>query len=232
MNLTRFPHLLKMKLGDGTAGIARINRLLSTRLGIDRTLSLIYYLSILLAPELSRLSVLSTASVRLRKLASKISEMRIFMRLWGLLGIYEWGATTLRNPPKDWVVKYLVLAQVAANTVFQVLENLAYLNRHEVLGFPKKTEGKMWLWSTRMWATHIALEFLRLERVRSLRKKKGKDAEEEVASWRKSLISNAAYAPLSLHFSVEKGLISDTAIGSLGSVAAIVGFRDAWARSA
>jgi hypothetical protein len=133
----------------------------------------------------------------------------MFMRLWGLLGIYEWGATTLRSPPKDWVVKYLVLAQVAVNTVFQVLENLAYLNRHEVLGFSKKIEGRMWLWSTRMWATHIALEFLRLERVRSLREKKGKDADQEVASWRKSLISNAAYAPLSVSFpgSLERNVL-------------------------
>ncbi|KAF8542177.1 hypothetical protein BDD12DRAFT_826010 [Trichophaea hybrida] len=126
------------------------------------------------------------------------------MRLWGLLGMYKWGMDTLRNPPEDPVMKGLVLAQVVVNTGFQVLENAAYLNKYAILSYSKKTEGWMWMWSTRCWAAHIVLEFFRLERIRVLQKRKGKvvsSVEEERKSrenWKKAWICNAANAPLSV----------------------------------
>lgn len=71
---------------------------------------------------------------------------------------------------------------------------MAYLNKHAVLKFSKRTEGKMWLWSTRCWAAHITLEFLRLERVRMLKGNKGERDYEWIKTW----IANAANAPLSV----------------------------------
>lgn len=187
-------------------------------------LSLTYYLSTLLAPQLSRLarrlavklptpvplmaltpasSALTTAAHRLRLLAARISDVRMFLRLWGLVGIYNWGASTLRNPPADPVVRGLVLAQVAVNCCFQALENTAYLNKHGILALAKRTETRLWLWATRCWAAHILLEFARLERVRSLaRDKKGTEEEKADAksSWLKTWVRNAATAPLSVCF--------------------------------
>jgi hypothetical protein len=124
--------------------------------------------------------------------------------------MYRWGVDTLRNPPEDPVVKGLVLAQVAVNTGFQVLENMAYLNKYAILAFSKKTEGWMWIWSTRCWAAHIVLEFFRLERVRVLNKRKSKEAtelslatkmeEERKAweNWRKAWVCNMSNAPLAV----------------------------------
>lgn len=155
-------------------------------------------------------TTLATASSRLRKLASKISDVRMFMRLWGLVGIYKWGAGTLRSPPKDAVVRSLVLAQVAVNAAYQVLENMAYLNMHSLLAFSKRTEGRMWLWSTRCWAAHIVLDFVKLERMRWLRNEKARglrglvvSREEERAArddWNKAWVCNATTAPLSVCF--------------------------------
>lgn len=205
--------------------------MLSTPSGTDRLLSLVYYLSTLLAPQLSRLALLLTvklptpvplvaltpastaltvASNRLRKLAAKVSDVRMFMRLFGLVAIYQWGAGTLKDPPKDPVIRSLVLGQVAANAGYQILENLAYLNMHSLLSFSKRTEGRMWLWSSRCWAAHIALEFLKLERTRTLQAEKSRRArglvvssdEERKAreSRTKTWICNAATAPLSVCF--------------------------------
>ncbi|KAF8243247.1 hypothetical protein K440DRAFT_562246, partial [Wilcoxina mikolae CBS 423.85] len=198
-----------------------LSSLLSTPSGIDRLLNLIFYLATFLAPQLSRLALLLTIKLP-TPIPLIVSDVRKFMRLWGLLGMYNWGMDTLRNPPEDPVVKGLVLAQVAVNTSFQVLENMAYLNKYAILSYSKKTEGWMWMWSTRCWAAHIVLEFFRLERIR-------RKARE---NWKKAWICNAANAPLSFHWSMEEGFISDTTIGLLGSIAGVIGLRDAWRNSA
>jgi hypothetical protein len=196
-------------------------RLLSTPSGIDRTLGLIYYLSLLLAPQLSRLALttaiklptrphplsltktssrLSTTSARLRLLASRISDVRIFLRLWGLIGIYQWGVSAY-STPADPMARALELAQVAVNTGFQVTENIAYLSRLKLVTVSARTETKLWLWSARCWAAHIALDFVRLERLR--RVKKG-GSKEEKRAWRKQTLCNAANAPLAVSFAGRK----------------------------
>ncbi|CCX34732.1 hypothetical protein FPQ18DRAFT_49563 [Pyronema domesticum] len=237
----------QLKLADKK--IAHLHRLLQTPAGIDRVLNLLYYLATFTAPQLSRLAsdltvklptpiplfvltpssaALNEASVRLRNLSARISDVRMFMRLFGLIGMYQWGKSTLMDPPKDKIMRTLVAGQVIVNTCYQVLENMAYLNKHAVLKFSKRTEGKMWLWSTRCWAAHITLEFLRLERVRMLKGNKGERDYEWIKTW----IANAANAPLSLHWSMEKGLIPDTAVGAFGGVAGIIGLTDAWNKCA
>jgi hypothetical protein len=152
-------------------------------------------------------STLNEASKRLRKFAAKISDVRMFLRLFGLVGMYSWGKTTLRKPSNDPVEQGLVLSQVGVNVGFQVLENLAYLNSNNILGFSKRTEKQMWLWSTRCWLAHIVLEFLRLERVRrrkwTIKKGSILDREEQKKiqdNWMKAWITNAANAPLSVCF--------------------------------
>jgi len=252
-------YVVKKHLRKAEAEVDHLSRLLSTPSGTDRLLSLVYYLSTLLAPQFSRLALLLTvklptpvplvaltpastaltvASNRLRRLAAKVSDVRMFMRLFGLVGIYQWGSRTLRDPPKDPVIRSLVLGQVAANVGYQILENLAYLNMHSLLSFSKRTEGRMWLWSTRYWAAHIALEFLKLERTRSLQAEKsrgvrglvvsGEEERKAQESWNKAWICNATTAPLSIHWSLEEGLLDDTAVGAFGCIGAAISIRDAW----
>lgn len=249
----------QLKARDVDAGIARLNRLLSTSSGIERVLSFLYYLCTLLAPQLSRASLLltiklptpvpllaltpasatlATTSTRLRRLAAKISDVRMFLRLWGLVGMYSWGKDTLHNPPKDAVEQALVLGQVAVNVAYQVMENVAYLSSQKILGIEKRVQARLWLWSTRCWFAHIVLEFLRLERVRSRREGKkslltSREEEKTAAeNWWKAWITNAANAPLSIHWSLADGLISDTAVGAFGTVGAVISLRDAWNKCA
>lgn len=95
--------------------------------------------------------------------------------------------------------------------------------------------GKCFLWSTRGWFAYICLQFVKLARQHVLRNRKyaailapasasaggsGKEEEkekkekedalntrnEEVRAAKKSLVGNLLWAPLALHWSLEKGL--------------------------
>lgn len=175
-------------------------------------------------------------AARLKALSSVISDFRIFVRLFGLLGIYGWGKDVWQNPPRDGVEESIVKAQVIVNFFFQILENGAYLASKNVLNWSESKQNKAWLWSSRFWASHVLLEFLRLGRVwsvhnRELQAGKGKekqvDADTREAEWKrewvKSLVVNSAWAPLTLHWSTEGGLISDAWVGAFGSLAGIIG---------
>ena len=88
---------------------------------------------------------------------------------------------------------------------------------------------------------HVGLEFTRLgylwsERRRAGQKGKDKemvgDKEMELGAWRRDLVSNAAYAPLTVHWSLEEGLVGDFWVGFLGTVASGVGFAQLWKNTA
>ncbi|PWW79458.1 hypothetical protein C7212DRAFT_361940 [Tuber magnatum] len=192
----------------------RLNRLLSNPGGIDKVLMTTHYTLALLPP--SALSSTRSTRISIPKLTSLISDVRMFMRLWGLIGIYTWGLSTLsasRPSPIE-------IAQVFANTCFQICENVAYLSSHGIVRIRKKTEGQLWLWSSRFWMAHVALEFVRL--FGGGRRGKG---------WEREVLSNCAYAPLTVHYSVDGGAIGPEAIAACGSVAAVIGLQNEWRKT-
>lgn len=179
-------------------------------------------------------------TARLKALSALISDFRIFARLFGLLGIYQWGKDIWSAPPSgDKVEEKIVKAQVIVNFFFQILENGAYLASKNVLTWSETKQNKAWLWSSRFWASHVLLEFVRLGRewqMHHVKKEvsggeKGKEREGEVErqewQWKKefvrSLVVNSAWAPLTVHWSTDGGLMSDTWVGAFGSLAGIVG---------
>jgi len=142
-------------------------------------------------------------------------------------------------PPKDLVQRNITWAQVLVNIFYQVLENGAYLSSKGILGWDGKKQNRAWVWSSRFWAAHVGLDFGRLGYEFWLRTRvagKGKEIEKEggvveereVRVWRRELAVNLAYAPLTVHWSLEEGLVSDLFVGVLGSVAGVVGFRELW----
>jgi hypothetical protein len=179
-------------------------------------------------------SCLLIASRRLKALSDLISDFRIFVRLWGLLSIYKWGKRVYNSPPADTLVRRIVYTQVASNIAFQYLENGAYLASKGVLGWGKEKQSRAWIWSSRFWMLHVGLDFVRLWREAGLRTSKGKSnpgSDEEIkwtAKWRREMVVNAAWAPLTLHWSLEEGFASDFWVGVLGSVAGLAGFRELW----
>ncbi|KAI9891412.1 MAG: hypothetical protein M1814_002731 [Vezdaea aestivalis] len=211
----------------------RLASILSRTSGLDSSLlALQYPLLLLLAPPRR------APSHRLKALASLLSDVRIFLRLPGLLKIYLWALGTFKSPPQDTLVKGIVWAQISASTVFQALENVAYLSQHGIIGLGKKTQSKAWKWSARAWAAHIFLDLLRLARTRELRRERGrrladtktdsKVVEKEEDQWRHEVLVNLAYAPLTIHYSLESAPIGEQWIGLLGSVVGMLGWRRLW----
>lgn len=174
---------------------------MSTPGGIDKVLMTLSYTLQLLTPQLPPSSPLPAS---FRALTSLISDIRIFHRLWGLLGIYSWGHSIVQHPPRDLTIRRIVAAQVLANAAFQALENVAYLAGHGVVKMGKRGQGRLWVWSSRFWMAHVGLEFWRLQRVREMRVEKarrgvmGRGDGEEVGRWRRELVANCAYAPLTV----------------------------------
>lgn len=193
---------------------------------------------------------LSETTLATKRLADTIADVRIFLRLRGLLSIYAWAVDSYMRPSRDPAVKLLVWAQVGVNTAFQALENTAYLVSKGVLRGERwqEREMKLWAWSCRFWVAHVVLEAARLLRVRGMgwredlgAQSQGEKDEISVKSrslerkWARSFYTNAAWFPLTLHWSFENAAespITEMYIGIFGMVAGWNGVRDAWAATA
>ena len=49
-----------------------------------------------------------------------------------------------------------------------------------------------------------------------------------LGDWRKVLIRNMAWFPLTIHWSLEQGIVSELTVGTLGSIPGIMAIRDLW----
>ncbi|KAK9318068.1 hypothetical protein V1522DRAFT_396666 [Lipomyces starkeyi] len=176
-----------------------------------------------------------SVSVRMRTLSSLISDIRIFHRLWGLVGLLRWAIATLQSPPKDALLKAVAFAQVVSNILYQPLENIAYLGSHEIIPVSKAKINRLWVVSSRLWAAHVILEFVRLGREKYLARSKDaeKTAESKTADtlWRRQLLVNGAYFPLTIHWSLETGVLGDWAVGALGTIAGGARLIPLWKQS-
>ncbi|KAI0816682.1 hypothetical protein GGR55DRAFT_248714 [Xylaria sp. FL0064] len=138
-------------------------------------------------------------------------------------------------------------SQLAACVAFQALENGVYLSSKGVLEWAPATQGKMARWSARFWGSFVGLELIRLfyessRRARRTRAEKfagGKtvavverEEREWAETWRKTVVRNLAWAPLTVHWSLEQGLVSELAVGALASIPSIIQIRDLWRRTA
>lgn len=85
---------------------------------------------------------------------------------------------------------------------------------------------------------HVVLDLGRLVRVRALRgreeaEKEGKmERVRDEERWWREMYVDAAYAPLTVHWSLENGCVSEAWVGFLGMVAGAVGWRGLWAETA
>ncbi|KFY50816.1 hypothetical protein V495_00082 [Pseudogymnoascus sp. VKM F-4514 (FW-929)] len=158
----------------------------------------------------------------------------MFARLFGLFGIWQWGKSAILAPSADPVERHIVNAQVLVNTIYQVLENGAYLSSKGVLGWSPEKQGKAWTWSSRCWCAHTALEFVRLARERQIRKRAGEKGEEAVKdlAWQREVLINSGYAPLTVHWSLEGGIISPLVVGLCGTFVGAVKMNRLWEATA
>lgn len=160
---------------------------------------------------------------------------------------------------KEKTLRFLTWASIVSCVGFQVLENGAYLSSKGALttaswtgDVGKARENQWWLWSSQFWAAYVGIQLVQLAVVRYYRSSssaievKGdgekedkirmeeriRAEKEENWHWWKDVISNLAYAPMTLHWSVEQGLLSDLGVGICGVIAGGSLLAGAWRRTA
>ncbi|KAI6245397.1 hypothetical protein HI914_06622 [Erysiphe necator] len=205
----------------------------TVRILINKALTLPPETTFVLTMKTIPSSRLLNLSMRLKALSSLVSDVRIFSRLWGLITIWTWAKSAFKeNPNEDWALNQLEKSQVIASIGYQFLENHAYLSSKGILGWSKKKQEKAWVWSSRFWALYVMLEFIRLWREKRVREEKGKykinEKSQWISDWEKRVLINTVYAPLTVHWSLEKGLISDFFVGLLGSTVGMIKMRQVW----
>lgn len=72
-----------------------------------------------------------------------------------------------------------------------------------------------------------------LDSVKKKKKKTTDDDEEEVRKWRKTLLNNLIWAPLYVHWSLERGIgVPESLTGLVGLIAGAWGLHDSWKATA
>jgi len=209
-----------------------------------------------------RKDAISPAAGSLSKLYALIGDSRMLWRFWGLLPIYQWMTSLERMPPPTRKLMNIERLQGWSMLAYYPLEHLYYLRVNGLLSqsitlpFIKKKIhldiNKLGLWSTRFWALYVFLQFSHLRedfkllkiREKALSKAKGKakaideTAEKtELASRWDALVNelavNIGYLPLTLHWSLEKGLFDNEVwVGIFGLIAGVASFRSGWKATA
>lgn len=155
---------------------------------------------------------------------SLLSQTRTLLRCLGLFPMYAWARSLAAGPkPGDDPVLYrTAVAQCAFYTIYQFLENVAFLTDAKVLTAAAtarwtntKSTADLYRWSYRFWMLGIAGDFVRLARERSLTKAKRakrtyaerdakgtseRDAAED-AQFYADCVVPAAWFPMAYHYS-------------------------------
>lgn len=195
-------------------------------------------------------------SRRLAALSSLLSEARMILRLWALLGMYFWArglarrtllrssppppppsekedTTAAEKPPPTAAESLIEWTRLLLCVAFQSLENAAYLSQRGVLPLPPARQASAYKWSARLWAGYVGIELGRLAAERF-----GPGGEQRVRTpeqrreWTKKTARQLAWAPLTLHWGSDKGLVGETTVGLLASIPGIIQLRDLWASTA
>lgn len=194
---------------------------------------------------------------RLKSLGGLASEARTIARLWSLVGMYFWAKRLVLNlvarssssgssekaagaeagQGESRLAALVSWAQLLSCGVFQVLENGAYLSGRGVLGWTPAQQGRAYVVGARFLGFYTALELGRLLAEFVARRDRdygAATAEEqaEVDAMRRSLAINMAWAPLTVHWSLEKGFLTDLVVGAGGCIPGVIQMRKLWRETA
>ena len=198
---------------------------------------------------------------KIYNLYAVVADARILFRIWGLLPILQWMISMERTPPPTKLLQQLERLQGWSMVLYCPMEALAYLAMHKVITLSNETQNKLWLWGCRFWAFYVVLQFAHLvednrllrARAKALQQSRGPATTDEKAvaaepptetrrMWaelreRKDMLLsqlwvNIGYLPLTLHWSVEGGFLSNGWVGVFGTIAGMAGARMNWKATA
>lgn len=155
------------------------------------------------------------------------------------------GSNNNTPPPRESKLVTLVdWTQLICCTAFQVLENGAYLSSRGILGWSPEKQGRAYVMGSRWLAAYTGLELGKLL-AQLLAKRQGgvygeektiteesDEEREKMAAVKRSMAINLAWAPLTLHWSTETGLLSDGLVGLGGCIPGVIQMRKLWRETA
>ncbi|KAI7934282.1 hypothetical protein MJO28_017229 [Puccinia striiformis f. sp. tritici] len=234
-------------------------RLLSTTSGTDKSFMLVQYSAIILRQLVSRGKDNKGLVLRLAALSKLLSDARTTYRLWDLISIIQWLRSLNALPPSGSKPVQIERLQVISMLIYYPLEHLYFLASKGVLPLSSRVINKAALYSCRAWATYTVLHFFHLwEELKLLEPERRRlrvlqaginfdtprkpdpaistslrEMEQRRAALLNGLIVNLAYTPLTLHWSLSKGLYgSEMITGICGFIAAVAQLRAGWKASA
>jgi hypothetical protein len=173
-----------------------------------------------------------------------VYNVRCFLRLWGLVRIYERARDMYNKPSRDAIIKLLGWAQIGVKATYQILENGAFLTTIGVFRSRKwlERETRWWTLSNKVWLLYVALEGLRLLRVRQLRFNEDFGAEDVKTQseglrrkWNRDFYAAAGWVAPAIYLSHADALespVSEAWMGASGLIPSIIAMQDAWRKSA
>ncbi|KAI0264343.1 hypothetical protein BC834DRAFT_257973 [Gloeopeniophorella convolvens] len=205
----------------------------------------------------------SSLAPKLAKLASTISDARTLWGIWGLLPIIQWLIAMERSPPPTRRLHSIERTQGWSMLAFYPLQHISYFRTHELIPktlslpslFQKPrqvtiNDTAIGLWSTRLWAAYVVLQLVHLREDRILLLKRQRalnrlspraqlqpQERTELArrwdAWYNELAVNLSFLPMTIHWSLEKGVFKNDIWTSLfGLAAAVASFRSGWKATA
>ncbi|KAI8145604.1 peroxisomal biogenesis factor 11 [Fennellomyces sp. T-0311] len=243
------PLAIAKLLGPSNPKLDHLIRFLNTVRGTDKVLMFIQYWSKIVIFFLNK-RMGGLGSKRIQNLASPVSDFRILLRYYGLLPMVQYMNYIEFHPPATPLALGIERLQNWCNIIYYPLEHIYWLGAHQVIPLSDDKTNKIGIWSCRFWAAYVVLEYGRLaEQYRCLKKREtgllkrikagdvetDEDPEAEMASIKAERSSifvntmiNSGYLPLTVHWSLEKGLISDVWVGLFGGFASIFQIYAAW----
>ncbi|KAK7422966.1 hypothetical protein QQX98_001256 [Neonectria punicea] len=121
--------------------------------------------------------------------------------------------------------------QTISMTSFHICEAAACLSQAKVLALSPKLQERFMGWAARSWAAFIFVELGRLL-IEWTRKLKGDEVDVEwLDEWKKELYRNLAWAPVTLHWSLPNGLLSDIFVALFALYPSFSLMKDFWKES-
>jgi hypothetical protein len=95
----------------------------------------------------------------------------------------------------------------------------------------------------KLFLLHVLMDYLKLWRTRQLLEEKKaqisewdekakSDIEKEDVAWFKAAVVNTAFTPVAIHWSSEKGTMTDGWVGATMTLIGLIRFKTAWAAAA
>ncbi|CAK7262677.1 hypothetical protein SEPCBS119000_000101 [Sporothrix epigloea] len=131
-------------------------------------------------------------------------------------------------PPTSTAETLVGWTQLLSCIAYQVTENMAYLASKGVLGASPAQQGKLYRWSSRSFSVFIAAELGRLAVQFTHQTTDTPEKKTQAVELHKDMARYASLAPMTAHWGMEKGFLSDTALAVLGSIPAAIQMHRIW----